>query len=72
MSEAEAKVVSIKVAHHGVRLAPGARFRILVDDTGPRIVPAPNGTCMVEACESRIVHGEGRRLITTYRKLPPS
>ena len=64
----EATAFSIEVAHSGVRLAPGTRFRILLDDTGPRIIPDPSGTYIVDTCESRSVPGEGRRLVTTYTK----
>ncbi len=65
----EATVFSIEVAHYGVRLAPGTRIRILLDDTGLRIIPDPSGTYIVDTCESRIVPREGRRLVTTYTKL---
>ncbi len=66
----EATAFSIEVAHYGVRLALETRFRILVDDTGPRIIPDLSSTYIVDTCESRIVPGEGRRLVTTYTKLP--
>ena len=65
----EATTFSMEVAHYGVRLDSGTRFRILVDDTGPRIIPDPSGTYIVDTCEPRIVPGKGRRLVTTYTKL---